>query len=240
MFTIQEEKEMPIAELDYDWILFDADETLFRFDDLSGLKRMFSSYGIIFSETDYKTYKKINETLWMAYQNGEIIADEIRQKRFSSWSEQLGLTSRRLNSDFLIAMSEICEPLDGAINLLNALKGKAKLGIITNGFAEWQEMRLARLGLTEYIDLLVTSEQVGVAKPHRAIFNHALEKMGHPDRKRVLMVGDNPHSDILGGINAGLDTCWLNRHNQSVSLGIAPTHHVSTLLELEMLLFELD
>ncbi|GAB2933948.1 hypothetical protein GCM10027181_36420 [Rheinheimera gaetbuli] len=63
-------------------------------------------------------------------------------------------------------------------------------------------------------------EQVGVAKPHIDIFNHAFSLMGHPPKQHILMVGDNPHADIQGGINAGIDTCWLNRHGAARPDGI--------------------
>ncbi|MGQ7093812.1 HAD-IA family hydrolase, partial [Escherichia coli] len=85
-------------------------------------------------------------------------------------------------------------------------------------------------------DLLVISEEVGVAKPNKKIFDYALEQAGNPDRSRVLMVGDTAESDILGGINAGLATCWLNAHHREQPEGIAPTWTVSSLHELEQLL----
>ncbi|MBJ4296929.1 HAD-IA family hydrolase, partial [Salmonella enterica subsp. enterica serovar Typhimurium] len=85
-------------------------------------------------------------------------------------------------------------------------------------------------------DLLVISEQVGVAKPDPKIFNYALEQAGNPDRSRVLMVGDTAESDILGGINAGLSTCWLNAHHREQPAGIHPTWTVASLSELEQLL----
>jgi 5'-nucleotidase len=80
---------------------------------------------------------------------------------------------------------------------------------------------------------LVISEQVGIAKPHRDIFDHALTRMGNPARDRVLMVGDNPDTDILGGINAGLDTCWINVGGREAPEGVVPTMQVASLSELE-------
>ena len=111
-----------------------------------------------------------------------------------------------------------------------------KIGIITNGFSALQQVRLERTGLRDYFDLLVISEEVGVAKPNKKIFDYALEQAGNPDRSRVLMVGDTAESDILGGINAGLATCWLNAHHREQPEGIAPTWTVSSLHELEQLL----
>ena len=220
----------------YEWILFDADETLFHFDAFSGLQLMFTQFGVEFSPQDYQEYQMINKPLWTDYQNGAISAQQLQHRRFDLWSNKLRITPDELNSAFMMAMAEICAPIDGAVNLLNALKDRAKLGIITNGFIELQQVRLERTGLREHFELLVISEEVGVAKPHRDIFEHALTLMGSPRRENVLMVGDNPDSDILGGINAGLDTCWLNRDNKPTPDGIIPKYQVGSLWNLEQLL----
>lgn len=223
----------------YKWILFDADETLFRFDAFSGLQRMFSGFSILFTDQDYQEYQLTNKSLWKAYQNGEITAQQLQHQRFDSWASKLAVTPEELNHLFLSAMADICMPLDGAISLIHSLKPKCKLGIITNGFTELQQTRLERTGLREHFELLVISEQVGVAKPHPDIFNHALAIMGNPVREHVLMVGDTLESDILGGLNAGLDTCWLNTEKKLATEGITPHYQVHSLSELEKLLSQL-
>lgn len=220
----------------YQWILFDADETLFRFDAFGGLKLMFANFGVQFTEKDYKKYQQLNKSLWHAYQRGEVSAQHVKTARFSSWAEKLDISAESLNSAFLLAMLDICSPLEGALNLLDSLKGKAKLGIITNGFTELQQLRLERVGFKDHFELLVVSEAVGYAKPHPRIFEHAFELMGNPPRDQVLMVGDTPESDILGGLNFGVDTCWLNTDNKPIPLTIMPHYQVATLSELEKLL----
>ena len=222
----------------YEWILFDADETLFEFDALRGLKLMFSRFGINFSDADFSEYQLVNKPLWVQYQNGEISATQLQYQRFQSWAERLDETPKTLNSAFLSAMADICAPLQGAANLLNTLRGKMKLGIITNGFTELQQVRLERTGFRDHFDVLIISEQVGVAKPHPEIFEYALSAMGHPSRERVLMVGDNPDSDILGGLNAGLHTCWVNADNKPEPPDKKPHYQVSSLSELESLLVQ--
>ena len=217
----------------YEWILFDADETLFHFDAFTGLQRVFSIYDGHFSEDDYQAYQAINKSLWVEYQQGSISAQHLQQTRFHPWSHKIGMSPGELNNAFMAAMAEISVPLEGAISLLRALKGRVKLGIVTNGFIELQQNRLERTGLNDYFDVLVISEQVGVAKPHRDIFDHALSAMGKPDKERVLMVGDTLETDILGGRNAGLHTCWLNSANKPKSIEIEPTYQVSSLMELE-------
>lgn len=217
----------------WDWIFFDADETLFTFDSFSGLQRMFLDYSVTFTADDFQDYQAVNKPLWVDYQNGAITSLQLQHMRFESWASRLRVNSGDLNEAFMTAMAEICAPLPGAVSLLNALKGKVKMGIITNGFTSLQQRRLERTGLSDYFDLMIISEEVGVAKPDRRIFDYALEQAGNPDRSRVMMVGDNASSDVLGGINAGLATCWLNAHQQELPAGISPTWTVTTLAELE-------
>lgn len=220
----------------YEWILFDADETLFHFDAFRGLQLTFSRFGVEFNQLHYQEYQTANKALWVEYQNGNITASELQIQRFHSWAIQLNILPQQLNSAFLSMMAEICIPLEGAVNLLDALKGKIKMGIITNGFTELQQARLERTGLKNHFDLVVISEQIGIAKPHPGIFEHALALMGQPARDRVLMVGDTLETDILGGFNAGLDTCWLNKDNKSLVENILFKFEVSSLTELKNLL----
>ncbi|MGR5177307.1 pyrimidine 5'-nucleotidase [Vibrio mediterranei] len=221
----------------YDWILFDADETLFHFDSFGGMQLMFERFGVDFTRDDYNAYQLINKPLWVDYQDGKITADELKHIRFEGWAAKLGVTPFELNSAFLQAMADICTLLPGAKELLDALSGKAKLGIITNGFTELQAIRLERTGLTKYFEHVVISEEVGVAKPDLGIFDYAHQLMGLPCKSRVLMVGDNPHSDVLGGINFGIETCWLNTQGASTPEGIQPDYEVTSLLHLRDTLF---
>lgn len=220
----------------YKWILFDADDTLFHFDALKGLQLMFSRHDVDFTAEDYQQYQQTNKPLWVDYQEGRITADQLKNIRFQSWAVKLAVSTAYLNKEFLHAMADICKPLEGAKELLDSLIGKVKMGIITNGFTELQEIRLQRTGFNEYFSSLVISEQIGMAKPDIGIFEHTLASIGQPEKNQVLMVGDNPHSDILGGLNAGIDTCWLNTQGQTPPHNIEPHFQVNSLKELQRIL----
>jgi len=220
----------------YKWILFDADDTLFHFDAFSGLQLMFSRYDVDFTQEDFAHYQSVNAPLWVDYQNGSITAKQLQHNRFQAWAEKLQVSAQTLNSEFISAMAEICTPLPGAKELLDSLHGKVKMGIVTNGFTALQEIRLQRTGFSGYFSSLTISEQVGVAKPDPEIFNYAFTTMGQPEKHEILMVGDNPHSDILGGLNAGIDTCWLNIAGLDHPENITPNYQVRSLTELQLLL----
>jgi 5'-nucleotidase len=221
----------------YEWILFDADNTLFHFDDFSGLSWMFKNhFGIEFCEKNYQAFQTISKPLWNSYQNGEINAQHLQERRFYAWSEKLQISSAQLNSIFMQTMANISKPLQGVVSLLNFIKGKAKLGIITNGFTELQETRLERSGLKDFFEIHVISEQVGITKPDPRIFEHALFLAGNPVREKVLMVGDTFETDILGAINAKLDTCWLNPTRKPFPQNFIINYRICSISELQDLL----
>jgi len=220
----------------YPWIFFDADETLFHFDAFKGLQLMFLGYGVTFTRNDYQQYQSVNLPLWVQYQDGQIDAETLKHKRFENWAEKLQVTTQDLNSQFLRAMAEICTLLPGAAELLAILSGKATLGIITNGFTDLQHVRLQKMGLDETFSVIIISEEVGVAKPHIDIFNQAFKAINHPPKDHILMVGDNLFSDITGGINAGIHTCWLNRNDEACPDHIQPHYQVNSLSELSAIL----
>ncbi|MDK2634187.1 pyrimidine 5'-nucleotidase [Pantoea stewartii subsp. indologenes] len=220
----------------WDCILFDADDTLFHFDSYAGLQRLFAGYDVRFTDQDFADYQAVNKPLWVEYQNGQLSALELQTRRFAGWGQKLSVAPAILNDGFLSAMAEICLPLEGADSLMTLLHGRVKMGIITNGFTALQQRRLERTGFLDYFSALVVSEEVGVPKPDARIFDYALAQLGNPPRDRVLMVGDTPESDILGGMNAGIKTCWVDHGTRPLPDAIKPDWRVNTLSELDALL----
>lgn len=222
----------------YHYYLFDADDTIFHFDAFSGMQTMLKAFGVEFTRSHYEDYQAINRPLWLSYQKGSIDAQTLQTRRFRHWAEKLAVSESELNERFLDSMAEICAPLPGALELLEILKQQGKcLAILTNGFTALQERRLAKTGLLETFDHVVISEQIGVAKPAKEVFEHTfnLWQLERQDYNQVLMVGDTLSSDILGGINAGVDTCWIN-HAQAEAKEIQPTYEVKDLHHLKTLL----
>ncbi len=215
----------------YQWIFFDADETLFSFDGFAGLKRMFADYGVDFQQTDFDEFQQLNKPLWVQYQNAEISAQQLQTTRFEQWGKRLGKPAAELNRAYLLSMADICRPLEGVRETLQVLSRHAKLAIITNGFTLMQQLRLQNTGLQDCFEFITVSEEVGIAKPDARIFAHSLQRAQIKDKREVLMVGDTLQSDIQGGINAGLDTCWLahHRHNDT---NITPSYTVNRFAEL--------
>ncbi|MGL5290763.1 MAG: pyrimidine 5'-nucleotidase [Vibrionaceae bacterium] len=209
--------------MNYDWILFDADDTLFAFDAFRGLTQLFAEFGINFTEQDHTEYEALNRPLWKQYQDGQIDVRTLQYERFKEWGDKLDVSPLELNERFSLKMAAVCQPYAGVKDTLAKLAQKAKLGIITNGFADIQQLRLQNTQLDNFFEFVVVSELVGVAKPHRTIFEHAFDLMGDFNKSRVLMVGDNLDSDIKGANNVGIDSCWLDHKKSCGALAASPT-----------------
>ena len=216
----------------YNWVLFDADETLFSFNSYLGLTAMLKRYGIDFTREDYDAFQAVNKLLWVAYQNNEITAEDIQMRRFAKLSKQTGVNQIQLNQELMAEMAKVSKPLDDVLKMLEALYPEVKMGIITNGFTELQQQRLQNTQTERFFEMVVVSEQIGVAKPDRKVFDYAFSLMDDLDKTKILMVGDTLASDILGGYNSGIDTCWFNHANLVNDTKIQPTYEIKDIREL--------
>ncbi|MBS4694203.1 pyrimidine 5'-nucleotidase [Aeromonas allosaccharophila] len=214
----------------YDWVLFDLDETLLDFPVAEALARTLTIYGVEADDAAMVQYHTINHGLWQQYNDGEIDATALQQTRFALFAQQIDADPMAMNNTFLAQIVALSMPLEGVLDTLQQLRSKVRMGIITNGFSVPQRGRLGKLGWSEWFEPLVISDEIRVTKPDPAIFQHTLSLMGQPDPARVLMVGDNPKTDIAGAAAQGLATCWYNPERQAGDCGAThEIHHFSHL-----------
>ena len=121
-------------------------------------------------------------------------------------------------------------------DLLDYLSKNYKLGIITNGLADVQHKRIRESDVGHYFDDVIISDEIKIAKPNPEIFEYALKSLNHDDKSSVLMVGDSLSSDIKGGLNASIDTCWCNLSNKVNNTDIVPKYEINNLLDLKNIL----
>ena len=119
----------------------------------------------------------------------------------------------------------------GALDLLETVRPTAQTALVTNGIGEVQRARIARLGLSPFFDAVSISGELGVAKPSPEIFDHTFGELPEAARKGAVMIGDSLTSDVAGGIAAGIDTVWFNRHGVD-SGDVEPTYEVSSIEEI--------
>jgi putative hydrolase of the HAD superfamily len=230
----------------YKHIFFDLDHTLWDFEKNSEetLYTLYHEFGLAeFGKFDcdsfYKKYKFINYLLWDLYNKGKIDQKELRESRFVKTLTGLGLESHQVPMGISEAYTDLC-PQKTAVfpytfEVLEYLKPKYGLHIITNGFKDIQHIKMSGSNLTGYFKEIVTSECCGYKKPDKRIFEHAL------DRIKVrpvdcLMIGDNLECDIDGARLAGMDQVFFNPEKSKSKLSPKPTYHIHCLSELQAML----
>jgi 2-haloacid dehalogenase len=207
----------------YKWILFDADNTLFDYDaaELGALNSTFEELGRPLLPDNITTYRHINHQNWQAFERGEITQVILRTRRFEQFMAALSIKEEPLpvTQRYLHHLGNRTDLIPGAQELIEALDGRVGLMIITNGFKDVQRSRMAQSEIGRYFHDIVISEEVGSAKPDGRIFDVAFERMGRPPKSQVLIVGDSLTSDIQGGLDYGIDTCWFNPGGRPNGLG---------------------
>ena len=198
----------------YTTLLLDADETLLDFPaaEKAAIKMVCDKFGIGFNEEIRATFSYINNALWKQLEKGLITRNLIRTRRFEQFAEHFGIKadSNEMAVYYVECLSTFGILLPGADEVCKKLGQKHNLYIITNGIGTVQAERLKRSGLLPYFSGVFVSEDIGSQKPNREFFDHVLANIPEKDKSKICVVGDSMSSDILGGINAGLDTCFFN------------------------------
>ncbi|MCI6896430.1 MAG: YjjG family noncanonical pyrimidine nucleotidase, partial [Gemmiger formicilis] len=199
-------------------------------------------YGLPHDAEAVETYHRVNRQLWDSLARGEINRNKLFAVRFSRVLQALGQpdagNGREMNDYYENELSNHADLIPGALNALEELGEVATLAIVSNGAQAVQQPRLSASGLERFMDGIYISEKVGAAKPSAKIFDYSLRDLGLTNRSRVLVVGDDLLADIKGGINAGLDTCWVNFSNEENDTGIQPKYTIQSYEELYKIVME--
>ncbi|GAB4223024.1 MAG: YjjG family noncanonical pyrimidine nucleotidase [Spirochaetales bacterium] len=224
-------------EKKYRLILFDADGTLFDYEKAEdfALESSLRDFGASYRREEHRdVYRTINQELWELFERGGIEAADLRVERFRRFLGATGipLDPMELSRRYLEYLAEGAYLFEGVELLLRELRTRYRLGIITNGLQEVQRNRFSKTVLPQYMSCIIVSDEVGVQKPDPAIFRMALKEAGESDPEVALMVGDSLTSDIQGGWNAGMDTCWFNPEGKENHTSLQPTYEIRELKEL--------
>lgn len=220
----------------YKWLLFDADGTLFDYDKAEGaaLKNTFEEFGLGYEARYAGAYRRINGEIWLDFENGRISQQRLRTRRFELLFEaiQIDCDPGGFSTRYLANLALGTDLIEGAEDTIKSLYGRVGLLLITNGLADVQRPRFARSTVGWYFSDVVISEEVGASKPGTQIFEIAFGKMGFPRKEKVLIVGDSLTSDIKGGNNYGIDTCWFNPERRPRDPGVQIRYEIGELREL--------
>lgn len=227
--------------MNYEIIIFDADETLFDFNksERTAFKNAMLDFKIEYDENHHlKIYHEINKAIWKEFEEGLISQEKLKVERFRRLSEKLNaeFDEVEFSKVYMKHLGDACFLFEESEALVESLHKDYRLVIVTNGLKEVQTNRIKRSSIARYFEDVVISDEVKVAKPDPRIFEIALNNLKHTDKSKVLVVGDSLTSDIRGGINLGVDTCWYNPGRLTNETEIKPSFEISSLMELKQIL----
>lgn len=215
-------------------VFFDLDHTLWDFERNSALAfaGIFQKHALPYDlEAFLKVYVPINLEYWERFRKDEISREQLRYGRFQDAFSALGVSVThalidQLSDDYIEHLPLHNHLFDGTLALLDYLKPKYKLHIITNGFALVQDRKIANANIGHYFASVTNSEMAGVKKPHRGIFEHALQKAGAV-KAQSIMIGDCIDADVRGALDFGIDAILFSPAGHSGIPNIKQVQHLS-------------
>lgn len=230
----------------YKHLFFDLDHTLWDFERnsaecLADIYEIFDfkSLNISTLEAFQQEFSIVNRRHWSLLEQNLITHDELRRRRFQETLENLGVKDLKksfgleINEYFLELLPKKAHLIEGTVEILDYLLPKYELHIISNGWQDIQVNKMKSSEIHHYFGEIITNELAGTRKPDRRIFDYAIE-VTKADLAESLMIGDNYEADILGAINANMDTVFYNP--EDIPTGQKPTFDIKKLVELKGIL----
>jgi len=221
-------------------VFFDLDHTLWDFDKNSALtfRKIFEIHQLEIDTNQFlSVYEPINLNYWKLYREEKIDKSNLRYNRLKDTFDAIDVevsddTINLLSEDYITYLTTFNHLFEGTLDILNHLKQKYQLHIITNGFDEAQQKKMDNANISKYFTTITNSEIAGVKKPNPIIFNYALD-VAQAKPSESIMIGDNLEADILGALDVGFEAILFNYHKV-----IAESHikKVNSLLDLKMYL----
>ena len=219
-------------------LLWDMDETLLNFAaaERAALNALFQEFGFgECSDAMLERYSKINRSYWERLERKELTKPEILVGRFRDFFEAEGLDGTvavEFNEKYQLSLGDTIVFRDDSYNIVKSLRGKVKQYVVSNGTIAAQTKKLRLSGFGELMDGVFLSEDLGVEKPDILFFKKVFEEIHPEDKSQVMIVGDSLTSDIQGGNNAGIITCWYNPEQKPYQGDLRIDHEIRDLHEV--------
>lgn len=224
----------------YKTLLFDLDDTLFDFKaaEKYAISSLMKEMAVTPTEENIQTYSQINQSFWNRFEKGLIKKDTLLKERFETFFQrhQLEVNGNEMDIKFRSYLEKSHFLIEDSTNLLDSLFPDYDLYAVTNGVSKTQYRRLSDSGLDYYFKDVFVSEDTGFQKPMLEYFNYVFKRIPNFKAHNTLIIGDSLTSDILGGQNAGIDSCWFNPHHLAKPAHIKPTYQITDLKELTTIL----
>lgn len=233
----------------YKTLIFDLDDTLI--DNNASVeyafKQIISILNIQYSETLYEKWLKFDKDYWLAYEANRIKLPEdfskfgdkinfLRSQRFKIFFHKLNLTfeqASKINKIYCDLLGINIISVETAIETLKDLYSSYEICIATNGPKDAALNKLDKADLRKFISTIVSSEEVDFSKPTKEFFEYLFNKIINKNKEQMLMIGDSLSTDVLGGMNNGIDTCWYNPSNMPLPDNYSPTITINKLSQLK-------
>ena len=223
-----------------EYLFLDLDDTILDFHKAEriALSKTLRDFGLEPTETVLSRYHDINIWHWQQLEKGLMTRDQVLEGRFRTLFSELG------HPVDAVAVTRAYERnlgighyfLPGAEDAVKALFQKYRLFLASNGTASVQHSRLTSAGLYPYFEKVFVSQEIGHNKPSKEYFDACFARIPGFDAEKAIMVGDSLTSDILGGIQAGMKTCWINPEHKPMREDIRPDYELESIAQLEALL----
>lgn len=229
--------------MSYKTLLFDIDDTLldFKAAERQSISLLMKDLDVEPTNKNIQTYSRINKEYWGQFEHGLIEKNVLIAKRFETFFALHGLSvdGKVLDKKFRANLENCHYLMSGSIQLLESLQPNFELYAVTNGVASTQHRRIADSGLDNYFRSIFVSEETGYQKPAKEYFDYVFERIPGFDASRTMIIGDSLTSDILGGNNAGITSCWFNPQKENNPFpDIQPNFEITTLGDLEHILHD--
>ena len=223
-----------------EFLLLDLDDTIldFHMQEHFAIRKTLSAVGVEPTDDVCDLYSKINLRHWSMLEKGEITREKLAWHRFSELFEVLGVEADPHKTSQLywenLATGHYFLP--GAEETVKALAKKYKLYMVTNGTASVQHSRIASAGLAPFFAGIFISQEIGADKPAKAYFESCFAQIPGFAQEKAMIIGDSLSSDIRGGKNAGIATCWVNPKGKIAPPENKPDYEIKSIVELPGLL----
>jgi len=224
----------------FECLLLDLDDTILDFHKAESIavRKALEKAGLKVTDELVARYSAINKRHWEMLERGEITRDQVKVFRFARLFEAEGVAAdaeeTAKNYERLLAIGHYFLP--GAEETVEYLSKHYRLFLASNGTASVQKGRMTSANLYRFFEKVFVSEEIGANKPSMDYFGPAFAQIPGFDRSKAIIVGDSLSSDIQGGINAGIATCWVNPNHKEAPAHIRPDYEIEALHQLPALL----
>ena len=227
-----------------EFLFLDLDDTILDFHKAEhiALGKTLQSFGLEPVQSVLDRYSLINKDHWERLERKELTREQVLVGRFGVLFREYGMEIDPVQCarTYEGNLSQGHYFLPGAYEAVEALSKKYKLYLASNGTAKVQAGRLESANISHFFQEIFVSQTMGANKPDIAYFEACFARIPDFDVKKAMIVGDSLTSDILGGKNAGMKTCWVNPKGKTAPENIQPDYEIKALSELEVFLDSLS